>query len=183
MKRVLVAAVFLCSIFTSLAQEQRKIKFHSVNQFGILQGQAGSAFHAQTINGIRSNSFSAGLGLGLDNYVSTSIPVFLDIRKDLGKKERSLFLYMSGGRNYVMTKKDTDWLKNESESGWYYNMGIGYAIPLISESLIFSAGYSFKAFEERTEQPGFCQFGNCPPYIESFSYKLRRISINAGFRF
>jgi hypothetical protein len=184
MKKLLITfAIFFFFIFSAEAQDQNKLKFHSVNQLGIMQGQAGTAFQANTINGIRSGSFSAGVGLGLDTYVSTSIPVFLDIRKDLSAKQQSLFLYLSGGRHFVWDRKDTEWIKYESDPGWYYNTGIGYAIPLVSESLIFTAGYSFKSYTERTEQAGFCPFGNCPDFSETFRYKLRRISVTAGFRF
>jgi hypothetical protein len=183
MYKYFIATFLLCCFMNAEAQEPKKLKFHSVNQVGIMQGQGGTFFQATSINGIRAGSFSAGLGIGIDNYVASSIPLFLDVRKDLSSKPQSLFLYMSGGKNYMWDKKDTDWMKYESDPGWYYNMGIGYAIPLVSESLIFSAGYSYKAFEERREQASFCQFGNCPPIKENFSYKLRRISITAGFRF
>jgi hypothetical protein len=78
------------------AQKNAAWQFHSINQLGLLEGQIGSAFQIQTINGAQYKSWFGGIGIGLDYYRFRSIPLFLDFRKDFGKKISS-FLFMQMG--------------------------------------------------------------------------------------
>lgn len=104
MKRLLFFALFIC--LSGLVSAQQKTKtcpwqFHSINNVGLLEGQTGSAFQLQSINGMQYKSWYAGIGLGLDFYRYRTIPLFLDIRKEFGSGSNKFFAYADGGVNFV----------------------------------------------------------------------------------
>jgi hypothetical protein len=187
MRILLIAIVSLC--FTQVQAQEIKenscrIKFQSDLQMGVLVGEGGHNFQIQSVNGIRIKSFSIGLGAGIDFYAERSIPVFLDIKKDLFGKRETPFIYFSGGRHFPWkVENEEEWNKSEQEPGWFYDAGIGYTIPLKKQSIIFSAGYSYKSYDETVKYNTQCLWGDCPTYNEDFSYQLRRISLRAGIRF
>src|SRR5262245_27408802 len=96
-----------CTLFAQQAKENRAAKkncgcsFNSLAQLGILEGEAGTAFQLQTINGIQFKTWSAGIGVGLDYYKYRSIPLFLDLRKYILNKPRTPFLYADGGIHFA----------------------------------------------------------------------------------
>src|SRR5664279_970813 len=95
--------IFLGFAFCSAAQEGKtnmRWNFRSIINLGLLEGQAGSAFQLQTLNGVQSNSWFAGLGIGLDYYRYRTIPLFLEIRKEFGKQQNKPFVYMDGGMSF-----------------------------------------------------------------------------------
>ncbi len=173
--------------FGAGAQEEKvqKIRFQSSLRAGVLEGDAGSAFQMNMVNGFRFKTFSAGIGAGLDYYAIRSIPVFLELRKDIFSSGKTPFLYASGGRHFEWAEpmEENQWTKSTFEDGWFYDLGIGYSIPIKSHSIFFTAGYSYKDYKEKVENYVMCIWGDCPVFNETFSYKLRRISIRTGFRF
>ena len=186
--KIIFTAFFLFSFTMVMAQEtsqpKQKIKFQSDLQMGFLVGQGGHNFQIQSVNGIRLNTFSLGLGAGIDFYGGRSIPVFLDNKKDLFGKRETPFFYFSGGRHFPWkVVSEDDWAKFEPRAGWYYDAGIGYSIPVKKQSILFSAGYSFKSYDETVMYDTWCLWGDCPTNNEKYSYQLRRISIRAGIRF
>ena len=69
MRPVLFLAFTLC--LSGMVSAQQKTvtgiwQFHSINNVGLLEGQTGSAFQLQSINGMQYQSWFAGIGLGLD---------------------------------------------------------------------------------------------------------------------
>jgi len=62
-----------------------KWHFKSTNLIGNLIGEQGSKFSMQSINGFSKNNYSVGIGIGIDPYGHSSIPLFLDLRKSFGK--------------------------------------------------------------------------------------------------
>jgi hypothetical protein len=175
---------FTCVQAQEVKDNKGKVKFQSDLQMGVLVGQSGHNFQVQSVNGIRINTFSLGLGAGIDFYGSRSIPVFLDIKKDLFDKRETPFFYFSGGRHFPWQEAPVnDWTKSYAEAGWFYEAGIGYTIPLKKQSILFSAGYSFKSFDEVVESEVVCITWPCPQFKEKYNYQLRRISLRAGIRF
>jgi hypothetical protein len=180
----LLLLFFNCVQSQEVKDNKGKVKFQSDFQLGILIGQNGHNFQVQSVNGIRINTFSLGLGAGIDFYESRSIPVFLDIKKDLFDKRETPFFYLSGGRHFPWrVEADDAGRKFETEAGWFYDAGIGYTIPLKKQSILFSLGYSYKSYDEKVEYEYWCLWGDCPKTYETYSYKLRRISLRAGIRF
>lgn len=164
--------------------------FSSINQFGVLTGEKAPSPVLQSINGFRYKTWFAGAGIGLDNYKRTTIPLFLDIRKDLGNKANTPFLYADGGYHLVMD----DGYKNASsinkyEGGLYYDVGFGYKLALkAKQAFLISAGYSVKSLTEKqywdlTLVDIFCAGGSCDGYRGSYTYRLNRLSFKVGFQF
>ena len=74
---------------------------------------------------------------------------------------------------------------NYDKTGLFYDLGIGYSIPLKSNAIVLSAGYSFKSYSSRENMYYYWWYYN-PDNSEDYvyhDYKLRRISIKAGFSF
>ena len=187
--------LFLLALFLYTgvpAQEppaREKVKFRSTNLFGVATGQKGASFQMQSINGISWKTFSIGVGVALDEYGWQSLPLFLDVRKDLFNRPSTPFIYLDGGRNFPQGSRNfRDWGNDRGtytlHSGLYYDLGIGLRLPLERNAVVFSAGYSHKAYSEDVSIPVFCTGpGICNPQTATYTYTLRRITIKAGFRF
>ncbi len=87
MKSILLLILAVCLSVIVSAQQKTGTgnwQFHSINNIGLLEGQTGSAFQLQSINGMQYKSWYAGIGLGLDFYRYRTIPLFIDFRKEFG---------------------------------------------------------------------------------------------------
>src|SRR5664279_2733207 len=148
--------ILLVMIVTSGLAQQKNASghwsFQSIANVGLLEGQTGSAFQLQTINGARYKSWFAGVGLGLDFYRFRTIPLFLDIRKEFGKSINKLFVYADGGISYSWvtdTEKTSYWTNNQFHNGFYTDLGLGYKSSIGKNSaLVVSLGYSYKKVNE-----------------------------------
>jgi hypothetical protein len=181
---IILLILLSCSIQLLKAQDAgKKFRFASNNTYGVLVGEAGNAFHVQSVNGLEHKSFFAGLGVGIDNYGLRSIPLFLDIRKNILDKPNTPFVYVDGGYHFPWKKAEEGWYETKTSGGLYYEAGLGYQLPIKGAAILFSAGYSYKAYKEVFSYPTFCIDGNCPDYSNTYRYQLRRISIRAGVRF
>lgn len=168
--------------FTATAQKSQ-LHFSTTVAAGLLEGGAGSAFQLKTVNGVQCETWTAGIGAGLDYYHTRSIPLFLNLQKLLGKKEKAPFVYASGGYHFP-------WLKGEEGSGMqargglYFDAGVGYQVPVKKSALFFSAGYSQKRFTTTNKPEAWIeQYPYYPPPFTKFDYSLRRFSIQTGLRF
>src|SRR5277367_6797314 len=111
----------------------RQWQFHSINSVGLLEGETGSAFQMQTINGINYKSWFAGIGLGLDFYRLRTIPLFADFRKEFGKSSNKIFVYSDVGINFswVTDQQKTSYVQNDKfNNGFYGDWGLGYKVML-----------------------------------------------------
>ena len=91
MKSKVIFIVAMLSSLTMIAQT--KIKFTTINQVGFLSGASGNALQLQSINGVKYKTYSLALGAGIDNYYLKSIPVFVDLRKNIFDRKQTPFLY------------------------------------------------------------------------------------------
>lgn len=165
-------------------QVKHRPEFGSLNLGGVLLGQSASEVQVQTINGIRFNRYFAGIGVGLDPYFERTLPVFLDLRKDLLRKKQTPFLYADGGYHFL-------WLKQKSifesgqKSGWFYEAGFGYSLPLNRRiHLLMSGGYSYKTFSKTVNTTPWISIWPAPhDAFQHFDYQLRRVSLKIGVDF
>jgi len=161
-------------------------KFQSVNQVGLLEGEAGSSFQLQSINGLRYKTWFAGLGAGIDYYSFRGIPVFVDVRKDWWKKINTPFVYTDAGIHFswVGDKNQNWWGRSEFSNGLFYDLGLGYKVGLNNKnSLLLSGGFSHKNIREKRFTTVYCINPPCTEGVEMFRYKLNRISLKAGWQF
>ena len=184
-----------CLVIMTVAQTSTKeivtkkgcsCAFSSINQVGVLTGEAGSSFQLQSINGMRYKTWFAGAGVGLDFYKKRGIPVFLDIRKDILNKPSTPFVYADGGIHYSWpTGQDKPGGngKRTFSNDLYYDVGIGYKVSVKDQhAVLLSAGFSRKRVEEVTTYPQFCPA--CPPEsYEAYNYTFNRLTLKLGYRF
>jgi hypothetical protein len=163
-------------------------KYHSINNIGLLEGQAGSAFQLQTIHGVQYKSWFAGAGIGIDYYKFRGVPLFVDCRKAFSLSKNIFFVYGDIG---IHCNWMTDKQKNNNSyfpggdfrNSIYTDAGIGYEIGISKKgALLISAGYSYKALNETyTDYTPLAYDG--PPSLSNNHYGLRRLTIKTGWKF
>ncbi|HVU85616.1 MAG TPA: hypothetical protein VHC50_12285 [Puia sp.] len=187
---------FCFCLSISSAQQVKKrnsIAFHSINQAGLLNGEAGSAFQVQTINGIQYRSWYAGIGAGIDYYRFRGIPLFADIRKAFGHTKNKFFIYGDAGIHFSwITDKEKNSLGPSAKlsNGLYLDGGIGYQAGIGNRNaLLISVGYSYK--QVKNETPAYYYYPlyttmityTPPPSNTTIDYQLSRVSIKLGWEF
>ncbi len=194
-KKAIPIIIIICCLYNAtFAQKKTSFKmpdFSYALRAGLLNGQADKAgAEVQLVSGISCKTWFTGIGAGVDYYSGfKSIPLFLDIRKELREKKNTPFVNADVGYNVPMRDKDhknTEWVHYKFEGGLYYELGAGYKFVLTKAlGLSFSAGYSYKNFKEKD----IAQYGvgpadePLPSSINTYDYKFRRISIKVGFWF
>jgi len=178
--------LFLLLATVQVSAQQTKPRFETRLQAGLLEGEAGSAFQLQAVGALRYQSWSAGIGGGLDYYHSRSLPLFLELRKSFGAVQKGPFVYASSGYNFPWLRPaEKDWSLQKARGGLYLDAGLGYHFALGKQSkLYFSVGYSQKEYE--TTSAYSVAIGVYPPIPATFytaDYTLRRLSIKMGLGF
>ena len=189
MKSILLLIFAVClSVMVSAQQKTASVgwQFHSINNIGLLEGQTGSAFQLQSINGMQYRSWYAGIGLGLDFYRYRTIPLFLDIRKEFGSGVNKFFAYADGGINFCLltdNQKSMYLTDDHYEAGFYTDLGLGYKIGLgKTNHLLMSIGYSLKKLKESYQSYFFYPPDNALNK-EQINYSLNRLSLKMGWEF
>jgi hypothetical protein len=186
---ILMMAFAATNCFAQKKDAARPWQFHSINNIGLIEGQKGSAFQLQTINGAQYKSWFAGVGIGLDYYRFRTIPLFADFRKEFGKTKNKFFVYADAGIDFYW-KKDKDAkqfpVDDKFKNGFYCETGIGYKLKINQKiALLFSGGYSYKKI---TEEGGNYYFD--PPIgpnstypVQKINYNLNRLVLKIGIEF
>jgi hypothetical protein len=189
MKQI-ITGLLCCCVLLVQAQDSVKTKsrifFFSANQAMHIEGSAGGAFGAQSVNGVQFGKWSAGVGIGMDKYVMRSAPLFVHLRRQLPFARVPLYLYADGGLNVLwLDKSALNFSTNvDRKNGTYWDAGMQYHFVVRGRSaLLFSLGYSEKTFSEEIDNLPWCNFGPCPPQKNIWDYRLRRILFKAGFQF
>ncbi len=169
------------------SKEPNSLKFHSVNNIGLLQGQSGAAFQWQTVNGVQYNSWFAGIGAGIDYYKFRGVPVFIDVRKEFGSSGKKFFVYGDVGIHYNWVtsaqKENTDYAYGyDFHKGLYTDAGIGYSLQMArSSAFLISLGYSYKTVNQsRIDYTPVEYVG--PPAITNNRYTMGRITLKLGLK-
>ena len=179
------SAIAMSQDSTAAVEKKNKscsCSFNSIASIGMLEGEAGTTFQLQAIQGVRMGKWFAGVGVGLDYYHIRSIPLFLDIRREFFNKKNAPFIYADGGIHFPWAR-DIDkpsYEKAEFANGFYYDVGLGFRIGNRKRGFLISGGYSYKFLKEsRIRQ--ICGFAGCfDEAAEWYRYKLNRLSIKMG---
>lgn len=186
--RILIFPVLLLAFFTaqaqdSLATSKNKLAFYSVTQLGILEGEVGTAFQVQTVNGVAVGPWHAGLGVGIDKYGARSIPAFLQLQYQLPVLDRSFSVYFDGGKSFTWMESEVQQAFMKDRNGWYWDAGLQFHWRgKKSAGPVFSLGYSEKTYGWEQSTEIMCFRAPCPGYRSSYHYLTRRISLKAGFK-
>jgi hypothetical protein len=187
MRLFLIVALVFISITTTA---QLKALFSSQNYIGLLEGESGSEFQLQTINGVKYQTWFVGLGTGIDWYVRRSIPAFVSLNKYFLKKaKRNFFVAASLGMNFPWKddnyRNEWGYIVEKSHSGIFYEAGFGYKVGIGKnrDAVLIQLGYSYKHVRE-DGTPGYIIFILPESYpTEQFDYRLRRLSLKLGWSF
>ena len=189
MKRILFFVLCVCMTGRISAQHKTVVcpwQFHSINNVGLLEGQTGSAFQLQSVNGMQYRSWYVGIGLGLDFYRYRTIPLFLDIRKEFGKGTKKFFAYADGGVNFAWltdNEKTMYFTDDHFNTGFYTDLGLGYKIGVgRTNHLLLSLGYSLKKLKETYQTYSYLPPDNALGK-EHIDYNLNRLTIKVGWEF
>jgi hypothetical protein len=187
-KNIFWVHVFILFQFVCVGQKTIKPSFTSLNQVGIAWGATDDALQLQTINGVSYKTYSAGIGIGLDYYWERTVPLFIDLRKNIfSKKANTVCLCRLGiSIPWVKTDKENTWSKSDYDNGSYVDIGIGYKVPINKKLFAnLSFGYSQKKLhEKRVNEMMIFDFrygGNNAE--EDYDYTFRRFSLKAGLSF
>lgn len=193
--KILSLLILLIMMATFGSAQQKSLtkswSFQSIANVGLLEGETGSSFQLQTINGARYKSWFAGVGLGLDYYRYRTIPLFIDVRKEFGRGSSSFFVYADGGISFswVTDAQKTGYLSNDQyHNGFYSDLGLGYKTAVGKKSaFLISLGYSYKKLNETYSAyyyyPGGFYGDPAPDNREQINYNLNRLSIKMGWIF
>lgn len=169
-----------------LAAKHSLVKFVSNLQAGVLIGQKGSkpALNINVINGLKFNTWFAGIGVGIDYYgLKRSIPLFLDIQKDISAKSNTWFWFADAGYNFpwLMNNEKMKFVeKYKAVAGLFYEAGAGYKFTIFNKTRIgLSAGYSYKQLKEKYTYPCvWCEFSIPPDQTNNYEYRRIAIKFN-----
>ncbi len=163
-----------------LIKKEGTMHFKSILQPGILIGQKNSlpAFQVTTINGLKYKTWFGGIGAGIDYYGGKrSIPLFINLQKDIALKPVTWFLFASAGYNLPWLKEGerlTYMQGYSATAGIFYEAGLGYKF---SRHFGFSTAYSVKQFKESyTYNCYWCEF--TAPLVDTHTYRRLSIKFN-----
>ena len=168
---------------------QCNCRFSSQQYIGLLEGEKGSAFQLQTVNGLKYKTWFAGIGAGLDYYTFRSVPLFLSVNKEFLLTQNSIYVLLDGGYNIPWYKREQDrgsnFVSSDFSGGLYWSGGVGYKISVNKkrDAVLLNIGYSFKHIKESQEIPIFCLIPPCKNSFEIYDYKLNRLSLKLGYQF
>jgi hypothetical protein len=190
MKSLLFFALFVCWCAMVYGQQKNlagPCQFHSVNSVGLLEGETGSAFQIQSVNGMQHGSWFAGIGVGLDFYRYRTIPLFIDFRNEFGHSVNKFFAYADAGVNFAwLTDKEKQvyQMDDHFSAGFYTDLGLGYKIGVGKNNhLLLALGYSLKKLKETYNAYDWYNPPDYPLYKEHIDYNLNRLTIKIGWQF
>lgn len=180
--------LFLLLFLLSGAGAQDKVRYSSMNYAGLLEGDNGSAFQLQSIQGVRFSRWFTGIGTGLDYYYLRSVPLFVSVNRNLFNQPRTPYVSLDGGINFAWYRREQerwgDFIGSDFSPSLYWNAGVGYKVYMRNrrDALLLNIGYSFKQLKEDKEKAVFCTNPPCPPRVEHYNYKLNRVSVKLGWQ-
>lgn len=180
--------LLLVLLLSNGTKAQHPVKYSSMNYAGLLEGDNGSAFQLQTVQGVRFSRWFTGIGTGLDYYYLRSVPLFLSVNRNLFNQPRTPYVSLDGGINFAWYKREqerwSDFISSDFSPSLYWNAGLGYKVTLRNkkDALLLNISYSFKQLREDQERAVFCTTPPCPPKVEHYNYKLNRVSMKLGWQ-
>ena len=141
---------------TAQAPKKEKKFFSSQISTGVVEGEQGTSFHIEVLNGIRYKTWFGGIGTGLDYYYFRSIPVYLSGIKYLSKRNHSFFIQGDAGMNFAWVEDRMNvWneVSHEYKPGMYWNGMLGFATGLDRKN-------SFSFAEELVGSPAAIEFSS-----------------------
>jgi hypothetical protein len=182
---LIVIAVFIIPFF--VFAQKNEIHFHSINTFAAVGGQSEVNTAFQTVNGIQFSNWFTGIGVGVDNYVYKTLPLFFDARRFFGNEKRG-FVYGDIGYDFPLKNKPGKEIFRydtyDFTGGIYTDIGMGYQFPIYKRSFfVLSLGYSYKKLQSKIGTT-ICPFvGPCVVDYSNYEFSYGRMILKAGLIF
>ncbi len=182
-----ILLLFGC-FFSVTVFAQTRYQYQGNFELGLVNGGSGAHGFLHTSHGIGRGNWTLQLGTGIDYYRFRTIPVFLDLKKQFGKKSTRVFGMVSGGlslewieaKPYQHNPISSFWLPR-TDSRFYngYTARVGAGVIFKAEkktNFAVSAGWSLKTLTEKYEEWNMMP-GPMPPDMiaKTFVYQLNRI--------
>ena len=179
------------SIFSFAQKKTSDYKFHSINNLSLLNGDNEVSAGLQTVNGFQKGNLFAGVGVGLDYYIHRSVPLFADVRYELGKNKNKFFAYADGGINFQWVQETYDrgpifiWdggfnSSGKFHDGIYTDVGLGYLVGMKKGGgLVLALGHSHKSLKQTVT---YTDWRTQQPVTDLYRYNLNRIAVKVGWR-
>lgn len=142
MLRYISILVFSFCVYTVEAQNKIDTvnwKPYSTQQFGILVGENYASFAMNITGGVQYKNAKAGIGFGANGYMIRSMPVYLDLRYDIGRRKTKMFLFSGLGGNFFPTIANNNYEYYyyyddivKKQVGTYAELGIGFKTKIAS---------------------------------------------------
>ncbi len=180
--------IIFFAISFSVSAQKNKIRFHSINTFGLVGGESKASTAFQSVNGIQFSNWFSGIGVGVDYYRYKTLPLFIDGRYFFGD-DKNGFIYGDLGYNFPMKNKLEKRFAYRYDLyrfsvGIYTDFGIGFQTPLCKSSfLLFSLGYSYKKLEIKGKLTECGVIGPCWSSYVNYEFNLNRMILKAGLVF
>jgi len=183
-----IILVLLCH--PSGAQQEKKFRWSSTIKAGLMYGETTDNFHAEAMTGVKYETWQLTAGAGVDCYYWRSVPLFINLSKDLMKRQRTPFISCAAGTNlpWIKNQDDIIWEEYKYHKGFYGMIEAGYRMPVnIKTSLSLSIGYSQKNLHADKIYYGI--WNPVPPHDkvetsrEYYSYRFNRLSFSAALTF
>jgi hypothetical protein len=190
-KYLFLTVFIFVSGFSFSQNKTKKYHFHSINSIGLVNGGNAVSAALQSVNGFQKGPLFAGIGVGLDYYLYRTVPVFADVRYELGKKKNKFFVYADGGINiswaqdyYIIEPwpvAGNEEPGNDFGNGIYTDAGGGYAVAMKkNNALVLSLGYSHKRLKQTYR---YLDWRTNEWQTDLYRYNLNRVLLKIGWRF
>lgn len=150
---------------------------------GLVAGPFGNNLQLRLVNGVAYKTWFGGLGFGTDQYYHRTVPLFFELRRQIKKPGKGLYLYALAGTNFVSrVKSNLVFEQTEYVPGGYFDAGPGYKFHLSGKLFLrVECGYGIKAYRETLSLND-----NNPPEpgtVTRNHYTLHDLSMRVGLGF
>lgn len=196
MKKISLIMALLLANHIYAQKTKQPSTLYVTPQVGLLNGD--NAVSAQVVlsGGMKTRTWSYGIGAGIDYYKVRSAPFFVELKKDFGSKEKPLFAYLQLGANIAWPLQSdyrenfySSWFGNTTtrfQNGMYRELGIGYTGWYTKKKGIWiSLGYSTKTMAEFYDEliyPDFPPYDRITKTERKLAYTFNRLVLKIGCR-
>lgn len=152
---------------------------------GLLAGANKNALQLQVVNGVKYKTWQAGLGAGLDDYNTRSVPLFLQVRKAVTAKAATPYVYVDAGYHLPYLKDTEKFLTEVEKGGFYGEGGIGYEVAALKKhGFFFGLGWRVKMYTLKVNTMPYLSVWPPPENaFRDYDYTLTAVTLKTGFRF
>jgi hypothetical protein len=185
MLKKICLALFLFFLVAAGIAQKPSVKYDASFSAGLLIGDKDNSFQLQAVNGMRYKTWAVGLGIGLDDYGTRSVPLFLQVKKAVQTKPEALFVYADAGYNMPYLKEADKTFTEKAKGGFYGEGGIGYELPVLKkQGVFFGLGWRVKTFTLKVNTMPFLSVWPTPEIaFRNYDYTLSSLVFKTGFRF